>query len=88
MYAYHEGFLLDTRLLEDGLQGGQSVLQHMLWADVHLSHHEEDWYLQCQCNPHVLFAHSNNAYKEGSSSSSQLSCPYWLLEKPCLLIID
>lgn len=32
----------------------------MLRADVHLSDHKKDWHLQCQCNSHVLLAHTHN----------------------------
>ena len=60
--AYHKGLLLDTRLLQDGLQGGQRVFEHMLGADVHLGDHKEHRHLQSQSNTHVLLAHANNAY--------------------------
>ncbi len=66
--THHEGLLLHTRLLEDCLKGGQGVLQHMLWTDVHLGHNKEHWHLQCQSYTHMLFAHSNNACRMGKVS--------------------
>lgn len=70
--TYHEGLFLDTRLLKDGMQGGQSVLEHVLWADVHLGHHEENWHLQGQSYPHVLLAHANNTCMSNTHSASRV----------------
>ena len=71
--TYHEGLFLDTRLFKDGMQGGQSVLEHVLWADVHLGHHKEDWHLQGQSYPHVLLAHANNTCMSNTHSASRRS---------------